>query len=360
MSDWVFVFSFASFVILLMLLSAAVIIIQQSGHARQSSNAQLHDTQAAFDRRLADLTQQVNQRLAEMNTQLQQQLSESRRQSGESTQSMLHRMDATGKLFAQLTEQYGSLQESSKRLAELGGDIGRLHQILAPSGPRGQFGELLLEEMLRNVLPAGAYVMQHGFKGGETVDAVIRLAHGMVCIDSKFPLPAFERFVTAKDADTRKAARKAFVRDCRQRIDEVAGKYIRPDEGTLDFALMYIPAENVYYETIIAHDDLGETESIARHAAGKRVICVSPNTLLAYLHVILIGLNGLRVEQNAREILGALSRISDELGRFAEEFRLTGTHLDRATSKFTDAERQLDKITVQIEQAASLGNETRP
>ncbi len=325
--------------------------------SRQHTESQLRDSRQEMHRHITDLTQHVNQRLIDMNTQLGQQLTENRKQIGQSSKQLFERLEASGKLFAQINQQFGQLQESSKRLADLGADIGKLQQILVPSMGRGRFGEEQLEELLRNVLTQDGFQMQHTFKDGQKVDAVVRLAHGLVGIDSKFPKPAFDRFVAAEGTDARKTAFREFVRDCRRHVDSVSSKYIRPDEGTLDFALMWIPAENIYYHTILVDEKLDQTQSIAQYAREKRVFCVSPNTLLAYLHVILIGLKGLRVEKCASAILAVLSRISDEFNLFAEDFRLVGTHIDRARSKFSDAERRLEKVSEKFDETTRLSQD---
>jgi DNA anti-recombination protein RmuC len=156
------------------------------------------------------------------------------------------------------------------------------------------------------------------------VDAVIRLQAGLVPVDAKFPLENFQRLVKAETPEEKKVLRRAFITDVKKHIEAIATKYIRTDEGTFDFALMYVPAENVYYETIIKDDELGADGALFAHALARRVIPVSPNSFYAYLQTILLGLKGLRVEESAREIINHLARLNQEFDRFSESFRLVG------------------------------------
>src|SRR5262249_38700258 len=154
-----------------------------------------------------------------------------------------------------------------------------------------------------------AFRLQHAFRSGAIVDAAVCLGRNIVPVDAKFPLENFQRLLKAGDEAEKKGFRKAFVADVRRHIDAIAGKYIRPDEGTFDFALMYIPAENVYYETIVRDEAGGDGQAngLFEHAIERRVIPVSPNCFYAYLQVILMGLKGMRVEESARQIFQGLA-----------------------------------------------------
>src|SRR6185369_5701362 len=171
----------------------------------------------------------------------------------------------------------GELREATTKVYEVGRDVATLHDILRAPKLRGGLGELLLGDLLAQVLPPAHFTLQHAFRSGERVDAVVRLGDGLVPIDSKFPLEDFRRLLEAADDDQRTRARKAFVARVRKHVDDIATKYVLPDEGTYDFALMYIPAENVYYETIIRD----AASDLVAYALAKKVIPVSPNTLYA-------------------------------------------------------------------------------
>jgi DNA recombination protein RmuC len=162
-------------------------------------------------------------------------------------------------------------------------------------------------------------------------------------VDSKFPLENFKRMIDAAEDADRKAARKKFVSDVKKHIDAVASKYILPDEGTFDFALMYIPAENVYYETIIKDDTVEET-NICSYALERRVIPVSPNSFYAYLQAIVLGLRGMRVEKSAQQIIQQLARLKGDFARFSDDFEILGKHITNIKNKYDDSSRRLENF----------------
>ncbi|MFZ5786206.1 MAG: DNA recombination protein RmuC, partial [Acidobacteriota bacterium] len=174
-------------------------------------------------------------------------------------------VDAT-RVFGELRGQLGQVAEMAARMEALGREIDELQGILKAPKLRGQLGEAQLEEFLRQVLPPAFWETQYRFADGQTVDAVIRLRDHLVPVDAKFPLESFQRLLAAEDDALRKAARREFERSVRGRIDEIAEKYIRPGEGTFEFALMFIPAENVYYEVIVRGQDPGDAASLLAYA----------------------------------------------------------------------------------------------
>lgn len=291
------------------------------------------------DQALALLQNQVNA----LNAQMSQALEQTRK-------SLDTRLDNAAQVIQGVSKQLGQLDESSKRIFEVGKDIAGLQEVLRSPKLRGNIGELLLSDLLSQILPPAHYEMQHPFRSGEIVDAVINLKTGLVPVDAKFPLENFKLVLNADTDDARKAARRVFMRDVKTHVDAIASKYIRTDEGTFDFALMYIPAENVYYETIIKDDELGGEMTLFSYALGKRVIPVSPNSFYAYLQTILLGLKGMRVEESAREMLNRLAGLRKEFERFDEAFRLVGQHLENSVKKYGEAEKRLGKLDGKMEQ----------
>ena len=168
----------------------------------------------------------------------------------------------------------------------------------------------------------------------------------LVPIDSKFPLDNFERMLGAENDIERQQFEKLFARDVKSHVDAIGGKYIRPDEGTYDFAFMYLPSEAIYYELAC-----GKTGSLLAYAHDKRVLPVSPTTLTAYLQVIVLGLKGLQIEQHAQEVMAYCSRLQSDFGKFKEDFELVGTHVGRAQNKFMDAQKRLGRFESKLEQA---------
>ncbi|UCG10587.1 MAG: DNA recombination protein RmuC [Dehalococcoidia bacterium] len=246
------------------------------------------------------------------------------------------RIDGTIKVFGELQKGIGELAEKAKGIEEAGKNILTLQEILRTPKPRGGLGEFLLERLLADSLPRDVYALQWRFHSGETVDAVVRIGGSMVPIDAKFPLEDFERMAAAESDEERAAIRKQFARTVKKHIDDVA-KYIRPDENTFDFALMYVPAENIYYETILQPDIYSE-------CLEKRVFLVSPNSFNAYLQAIVLGLRGLRIERATREILGRLQRLQGEFGSFQRDYETLGGHIHRAAAKYDEASFRLTRL----------------
>jgi DNA recombination protein RmuC len=212
---------------------------------------------------------------------------------------------------------------------------------------RGGLGEFFLEDLLAQTLPANHFTMQHAFSSGEKVDAAIRLGSSLVPVDAKFPLENFKRILEAGSDDEQGRAKRQFAADVRKHIDAIAAKYILPDEGTYDFALMYIPAENVYYETIIKDEALGD-RNLSQYALSKRVIPVSPNSFYAYLQAIVLGLKGMRIEERATEILHYLSRLQGDFAKFRDDFAVLGKHLGHAHASFQASEKRLEKFAQKL------------
>jgi DNA recombination protein RmuC len=305
---------------------------------------QLGQLQAAVGSHLQGVTAEVNRRLQETMALIQQVQA-----------AMGQRLDQAATAVSQVHGQLGTLTEATRRMEQVGRDIAGLEQILRAPKVRGGLGEILLERLLGEILPADTYRLQHAFRGGDRVDAVIVLAERLVPVDSKFPLENFRRLVEEPQEDKRRVARRAFVRDVRNRVDEIAKKYILPDEGTFDFALMYIPAENVYYEVVVREGDETEEDALQAYALSRRVIPVSPNSFYAYLQVILLGLKGLRIEQNARDILATLGRLSGDLARFREHFDTLGKHVTNAKNKYEDAATALARFETKLESVEGRG-----
>jgi len=253
----------------------------------------------------------------------------------------------------------GKLGEVTQRVFDTAKDIAGLEQILKSPKVRGGLGETFLENLLAQILPREHYSLQHAFSTGDRVDAAVRIGERLVPVDAKFPLENFRRMLEETDEDKRRQLRRAFIRDVKARVDEVAKKYILPDEGTFDFALMYIPAENVYYE-IIVKDEAAEEEAVATYALSRRVIPVSPNSFYAYLRVIVLGLRGLRIERDAQEIQARLIRLRGDLDNFRDAFDVIGKHLTNARNKYDEAVAALSRVEAKLEGIEGTGQAALP
>lgn len=280
---------------------------------------------------LHTITGQVNERLREASGQIEK-----------THNTVGTRLDNAARVIGDVQRQLGALDEASKQIFAVGKDIATLQEILRAPKLRGGLGELFLGDLLGQIMPPAHYALQHGFKSGEKVDAAIKLRDGkLVAIDSKFPLENFRRMIDAVSDEERATHRKTFLSDVKKHIDKIAKLYILPDEGTLDFALMYIPAENIYYETIIKG---GEEQALMHYAYEKRVIPVSPNTFYVYMQTIIMGLRGMQVEKSAATILQNLGRLKVDLGKFSEDFTLVGTHLSRARNSYEESTKKFERF----------------
>jgi DNA recombination protein RmuC len=263
---------------------------------------------------------------------------------------------AQTQVLSDVRERLGQLGEVTRRLETVGGAVAEVQQLLQVPRLRGTIGETWLEELLRQILPPAFYQMQYTFQSGERVDAVVRVGARLVPVDAKFPLEACQRMLAAT-GDEAARERRAFVRSLKARVDEIADKYIRPDEDTYDFALMYIPAENVYYESVVRDHDPEDGTSLMTHAMARKVIPVSPHTFYAYLLVIVHGLKGLKVEARAQEIQNQLGSLRQQFEGFRAAFEKVGTHLGNAQKQFEESDKQARKVHDRFERIAGAGDD---
>lgn len=259
------------------------------------------------------------------------------------TRTVGERLDNAARTVTELGSKMMKVEEATRRVFEVGKDIAGLQQILRAPKVRGGLGEVFLSDILAQMLPQEAYELQYMFADGERADAVIRTAHGLVPVDSKFPLEDFQRMANAQNDDDRKISRKSFTEGVKKRINETA-KYIRQGEGTFDFALMYIPAENIYYSIITRDEAYGESAAPVTYAMSKKVIPVSPNTFYAYLNTILLGLKGMKVEKFVSEIITEIGKMRTEFSKFQDDFIKLGKHIGNASSSFESADRRLNRL----------------
>ena len=305
---------------------------------------QINQLQGQFTQVLDNSTQLIHQQMGQLVSNVNERLKESSEVLQKSQQSLGERLDNAARVVGNVQKSLGSLEEANRKIYEVGKDIASLQEILRAPKLRGGLGEFFLGDLLGQILPSAHFTTQFSFRSGEKVDAVIKLGGSLVPVDSKFPLENFKRMLEGVTEDDKNKARRQFVADVKKHIDAIATKYILPDEGTYDFALMYIPAENVYYETIIKDDAAGVDRNISQYALSKKVIPVSPNSFYAYLQAIVLGLKGMKIEERAKEIIQYLGRLEGDFSRFKEEFNLVGKHLGHAQSSFQSADKRLDQF----------------
>ena len=324
---------------------------------RESSEKSIQSIAAVFqglgsnlEKSLASVRTEVGGRLDAMNQHVAERLNENAAAMRSSSKEVNDRIANVQSTFAGLQKQVGEMTEQARQLGEISHSMSKLEQVLSAPKLRGGFGETQLENLLASVFAREQFSMQYKFASGDLADAVLRFDKGMVAIDSKFSLENFRRIAEADTDAGKKTARKDFLKDVRKRVDEIAARYIRPADGTMPFALMYIPAENVYYEAIIRDEEGGD---LYAYCVQKRVMPVSPNSLYAYLQTILVGLNSMRISQRAEGILRELQSLEVELEKFDEVYSRLGTHLRNASRSYEDSAREFTRIGNRVENLAS-------
>lgn len=284
------------------------------------------------------ISNQVSQQLNSVTQQLNQRLEETSRALQDTHRTVGERLDSATKVFGDVQRSLGRLEETHKQIYEISKDIASLQELLRAPKFRGEIGETLLGKLLEDILPKENIKLQHRFRSGDIVDAAIVIGQSLVSIDAKFPLENFKRIQEVGSEEERKSSYRVFVRDVKARIDEVASKYIVTDEDTLDFALMYIPAEAVYYQ-------ISRDEELSSYAKSRKIIFVSPNTFYAYLQAILYGLRGINIQRNIQKVFAELGRLQLDFEKFQEDFDTIGSHLSNATKKYSEAREKLGNLT---------------
>lgn len=257
-------------------------------------------------------------------------------------ETMRTQLSESGRLIKEMTEELTSVKEIGRQTGKFAEQMQSLQDILKNPKQRGILGEYFLETVLKNVLPPDSYQMQYGFTNGEIVDAVVYVGDKIVPIDSKFSLENYNRMVAAAASD-RPALEKAFLADLKLRIQETS-KYIRPEEGTTEFAFMFIPSEGIYYDLLVNQIGAGE-ESLIHAASGKqKVIIVSPTSFLAYLQTVLQGLKGMQIEARAQEIQKRVGELGKHIASYEEYYRKLGKSLETTVSHYNSGYKELGKI----------------
>ncbi len=241
----------------------------------------------------------------------------------------------------------GALQGRLGEMSQIGPDIRRLSEVLASPKARGNFGEEMLENMLSQVLNKNSYKAQYKFSNGEIVDMAVFVGDKILSIDSKFSMENFRLYKEAKEEDSAENLKKAFLRDIRKRIDEIHKKYILTQEGTFDFALMYIPSEGVFHEAL---EDMATVE----YARNKKVYMVSPNTLYHHLQIILIALRGQQVNEVAEKLLHMVSGIQQESDKFGRNLGILANHIKNSANTMGTVANDFTKLQSNIKNAATL------
>jgi len=242
---------------------------------------------------------------------------------------------------------YSQMAHELGKVQEVGRGVKEFQEFLRSPKLRGNIGEQILRDLLEQMLPQENFSLQYQFQEGQIVDAIVKTNQGIIPIDSKFPMENF-RIMTKNDPQTKEMAKKNFIRDIKKHIDDIAKKYILPSEGTVDFALMYVPSEPIYYEI-----SLNQPE-ILDYGYQKKIYFVSPNSFYYFLKIIMIGLQGARIEKGARKILNGMKAVEQEALKFEGELSILTSHIDHAKTSSERAQNRFGRLVGKIERLEEL------
>jgi DNA recombination protein RmuC len=296
-----------------------------------------------LQQQLQELSRTVDSRLSETNKAMQEGTQSQFRESKELIQNINREVNEQ---LRNVVKGVTEVSESSKQVFTVAEQLQNLEKVLKHQKQRGNLGEASLQLALENMLPAGSYKLQYHFQNGDLVDAIVETKDGIIPVDAKFSLDNYRRLVEAADDAERETLEREFKNDLKKRIDETA-KYIRPKDGTLPFAFMYIPAEAIYYDLLV--NEVGSvkvnTRSLIDYAyKDKNVIIVSPTTFAAYLQSVLYGFRAFKIEESAKQIGQQVEQLSRHLQAYDEYFKKVGNSLGTTVNHYNAAQRELGKI----------------
>ena len=344
----------AVFAVLVVALAGALVyVLMHRGPAQGSESALL------LKEDLRNLSEDITKLKEGMQTQISDRLDKSQAMMMGSLQKQ---SSESNKIITEITRNLTELKESNKRVVDVADELKTLQNVLQNPKQRGGLGEYYLETVLGNVLPPGVYEMQYHFKDGEIVDAIIHLdKNRIIPIDSKFSLENYNRMIEAEDKVQRDALLAKVKADLKGRIDETA-KYIRPQEGTMDFAFMFIPSESLYYDLLINNVGTGgSSRDLIEYAfRDKRVIIVSPTSFLAYLQTVLQGLRSLQIEEQAKDIQIRVGLLGVHIKKFDELLGKMGKSLSTTVNHYNNSYKELAKIDKDVVKIAGGDKYTDP
>lgn len=258
----------------------------------------------------------------------------------ENTKALNDRLDNASQVFQKLGQEMGKMNQ-------MGEQIKKLHQVLGGQKLRGNLGEQIMNELIAQIIPFSEYTFQYQFQGGETVDAVIKTQNGYIPIDSKFPLENYQRIVEAEDDAQREFAQREFIKNVKKHISDIHKKYIRPEQGTVDFALMYVPADSIYFEIIVNSPELNS------FAQEKKVYVVSPSVFYSFLQIVLMSYQSQKFEEHAKSVLNLIRGVRQESEKFGKNIDVLAKHVNNAKVKMDEVYHGYDKLDLKIQQVSS-------
>jgi DNA recombination protein RmuC len=330
--------------IVILALNASILyfVLRKKPEAPKSDDAalkllleQMNNLSKTVDQKIGETNRTVTESMRDQRNEAQKAMSESQKL----VDKFLHEVTS-------MTEKVTRVEETGKQMVGFADQLQNLQDILKNPKQRGVLGEYYLEALLKNVLPPGSYQMQYGFADGEIVDAIVRVKEKIIPIDSKFSLENYNRLAEEKNEAEKARLEKLFVNDLKLRIQETS-KYIRPSEGTMDFAFMFIPHEAIYYDLLVSKVGAitEDTDNLIQRAANKyKVIIVSPTSFLAYLQTVLQGLKAMQIEETAKDIVKRVEELGKHLKAYEEYHNKLGNNLSTVVNQYVYASKELKKV----------------
>jgi len=250
-----------------------------------------------------------------------------------------------------MNDTVGNLVKQQDKAQQLGQSLEYLLQ--APK-LRGNYGETILEEMLERILPKGIWETQYNIAGSEKVDAVVKYKDVVVPIDSKFPKEDYQKYIAATNASEKKNHWANYEKALKVQINSIKEKYVKPEKGTTEFALLFIPSESIYYETIAEKNYIGDPCQIYEYATKRKVIPVSPNTFYAFLHVVMLGVRNIEIAKEAKKLQESLSKVEKDFDFFYKKFETIGKSIETASKAYTTGDTHVQRFKKNLESTLKL------
>lgn len=262
----------------------------------------------------------------------------------ENSKQLNERLDRAASVIRDVNKEIGQMSEIGRNMREL-------QEFLKSPKLRGNIGEQVLKDLISQMFPKNSFYLQYQFKSGERVDAAIKTDAGILPIDSKFPMENFQKMIKASDEKEKKEARNELKRDVKKHVSQIAKKYILPSEGTMDFALMYVPSESVYYEVV-------NIPEIMEYARKERIYLVSPSTLYAHLQTILLSFEGKKIENSSKEVFKILRSLQIDYNKVEENMTVLGKHINNASSQFSNVATGFSQLGHKLNSTSHLEEQT--
>jgi DNA recombination protein RmuC len=313
----------------------------QLSAVRQEMQSSLATQLQSVAGQLNHLMQSVTQQLGQVRQELQTGVASTGQLAADAQREVSQQLKSSTDALVQMSQKVGEMQQTSQDLSKA---TQTLQSVLGGAKTRGSLGEIALEGLLADALPQAAYATQYRFPStGAIVDAIVHHGDRLLCVDSKFPLEAYRRLTEEGDD-----ARRDFSVAVRKHADSIAEKYILPDEHTLDYALMFVPSESIFYELLMSTD--AKHGRLEEYCRGKHVLPVSPNSFFAFLGAVAVSLQGQKIEENARHLLAGLAGVTKQMENFTDIYERLGTHLRHAQQSYEDADSKLTRARNSLDQ----------